>query len=73
MLTLIEDELTRFMAEDDGRPIVMLNLLRFRPDGGQERYAAYLEVAGPIVARFGAEIIFVGDGSPALFAEHGQA
>lgn len=73
MLTLIDDEFSSFMAEDDGLPIVMLNLLRFRPDGGRERYAAYLEVAGPLVARYGAEIVYVGEGLPALSAETGQA
>jgi hypothetical protein len=26
-------DLDRFLAEDDGKPIVMLNLLRFRKDG----------------------------------------
>ena len=33
----------------------------------------YLTVATPIVARFGAEIVYVGDGLPALSAEPGQA
>lgn len=73
MLTLMRDELERFLQDDDGQPIVMLNLLRFRPDGGRDRYAEYLAVAGPVVARYGAEIVYVGDGLPALSAEHGQA
>jgi uncharacterized protein (DUF1330 family) len=73
MLTLIEDEFGRFLNEDDGQPIVMLNLLRFREEGGRERYAEYLAVATPIVARFGAEIVYVGNGLPALSAEPGQA
>ncbi|WHZ33673.1 DUF1330 domain-containing protein [Sagittula sp. MA-2] len=73
MLTLIEDEFSRFMTEDDGLPVVMLNLLRFRPDGGREQYAAYLEVAAPLLAKYGAEIDYVGQGLPALSAESGQA
>lgn len=73
MLTLIEDALDRFLKEDDGQPVVMLNLLRFREDGGKERYADYLAVAAPIAARFGAEIVYVGSGLPALSAEPGQA
>ena len=36
-------DLKRYLAEDPGGPVVMLNLLRFRPDGGRERYAEYLE------------------------------
>lgn len=73
MLTLIEDAFESFLNDDDGQPIVMLNLLRFREDGGRERYAEYLAVAAPIVARFGAEIVYVGRGLPALSAEPGQA
>jgi len=30
-------------------------------------------MAGPIVARYGAEILFAGDGAPALCAEAGQS
>jgi uncharacterized protein (DUF1330 family) len=73
MLTLIEDALDSFLKEDDGQAVVMLNLLRFREDGGRERYANYLSVATPIVARFGAEVVYVGNGLPALSAEPGQA
>lgn len=73
MLTLIEDALENFLKDDDGQAVVMLNLLRFREDGGRERYAGYLAVATPIVARFGAQIVYVGDGLPALSAEPGQA
>ena len=35
--------LERFLAEDAGGPVVMLNLLRFRPDGGRERYQEYVQ------------------------------
>ncbi|HQS45295.1 MAG: hypothetical protein B7Y12_00900 [Rhizobiales bacterium 24-66-13] len=72
MLTLIEDALDSFLKEDDGQAVVMLNLLRFQEGGGRERYADYLAVATPIVARFGAEIVYVGNGLPALSAELGQ-
>ena len=35
------------------QPIYMLNVLWFDPDGGRERYGAYLKAAAPIVAKFG--------------------
>ena len=73
MLTLIQDPFERFLAEDDGEPIVMLNLLRFHAEGGKERYSDYLSAAGPLVARYGAEIVYVGDGLAPLSAEDGQA
>ena len=36
----------RQRTEEEG-PVVMLNLLRFRPDGGQERYAEYGAAVAP--------------------------
>lgn len=55
-----------FMTEEDDRPVVMLNLIRFQPDGGREAYAQYLQMAGPVLARFGAEMLFGGDGLAVL-------
>lgn len=73
MNTLNPERLAAFLAQADDRPVVMLNLLRFRSDGGRERYAKYLSMAAPIVARHGAEITFAGDALPALAAEEGQS
>jgi uncharacterized protein (DUF1330 family) len=73
MLELIPGNLDHFLAEDDDKPITMLNLLRFKPDGGRERYFEYLGMAGPLVARYGAQIVFTGLGMTALAAEHGQS
>jgi uncharacterized protein (DUF1330 family) len=55
-----------FFAEEDGSPIVMVNQIRFKPDGGRDKYYDYLHMARPILARFGAEILFGGDGQPVL-------
>lgn len=55
-----------FLADDDDTPVVMLNLIRFQPDGGRDRYLQYLKMAEPILARFGARILFCGDGRPVL-------
>jgi uncharacterized protein (DUF1330 family) len=63
----------RLLSEDPGGPVVMLNLLRFRPDGGRERSMEYASRAIPIAERFGADALYVGDGDRALVAEEGQA
>jgi uncharacterized protein (DUF1330 family) len=55
-----------FVSDDDDSRVVMLNLLRFEPDGGRERYQTYLSMAKPILARFGARILFGGNGMPVL-------
>lgn len=66
-------DLKRYLDEDPGGPVVMLNLLRFRPDGGRERYADYLEHFRRTAAPHGAEVIYLGEGSTALVADPGQS
>ena len=66
-------DLKRYLAEDPGGPVVMLNLLRFLPDGGRERYAQYVEHFRRTAAPFGAQVLYAGDGSTALVAEPGQS
>ncbi len=73
MLTVMPDAFHAFLEDDDGGDVVMLNLLRFRPDGGREQYDDYLAATGPIGERHGIEIVYFGDGLPALSAEPGQA
>lgn len=66
-------DLKKLMTEDPGGPVVMLNLLRFA-DGGRESYARYAEaLSSEFLGRYGAEVIYAGDGSTALVAEDGQA
>ena len=52
--------IAEFALEAEQGPVVMLNLLRFRPDGGPERYADYGAAVGPLLARVGARPIFAG-------------
>ena len=65
-------DLKRLMEEDPGGPVVMLNLLRFRPDG-RESYSRYAEALGDrFLTRYGAEVLYAGQGSTVLVAEPGQ-
>ena len=66
-------DLKRFLAEDPGGPVVMLNLLRFLPDGGRASYARYVEHFRRTAAPHGAEVLYAGDGSTALVADPGQS
>jgi uncharacterized protein (DUF1330 family) len=66
-------DLKRYLAEDPGGPVVMLNLLRFGEDG-RELYDQYAEaLSTTFLPRYGGEVIYAGDGSTALVAEDGQA
>jgi uncharacterized protein (DUF1330 family) len=60
-------DLKRYLAEDDGREVVMLNLLRFQ-DGGRPSYEEYAERLRPFLAEIGAEVIYLGDCSTTLVA-----
>ncbi|MFI7311880.1 DUF1330 domain-containing protein [Streptomyces hygroscopicus] len=74
MIEIDGRELDTLLAEDPGGPVVMLNLLRFRPDGGRESYQRYADALGAeINARYGLRVEYLGDGGRALVAEDGQA
>ncbi|MBI2802983.1 MAG: DUF1330 domain-containing protein [Gammaproteobacteria bacterium] len=73
-VTLNEPEITQAFdaLPDDGKPVSMLNLLRYReraeyvghpeqpPCSGREAYTRYAELAFPIVSAVGARPIFIG-------------
>jgi uncharacterized protein (DUF1330 family) len=66
-------DIKRFLKDDPGGPVVMLNLLRFRPDGGRERYREYVTAFAPFLEKYGATVVYVGDGQGPVVAEDGQA
>lgn len=74
MIEMDERALAALETTGPDGPVVMLNLLRFRPDGGRESYQRYVEHLGArINARYGLEVLYLGEGGPALVAEDGQA
>lgn len=74
MIALNTAELDRYLAENPDGPVVMLNLLRFRPDGGREKYLEYIDQFSStgVQARYEVEVLYVGAGGVALAAEPGQ-
>lgn len=66
-------DLKRYLAEDPGGPVVMLNLLRFA-EGGRALYDQYASaLSDTFLPRYGAEVLFAGDGSTPLVAGTGQS
>lgn len=53
----------------DGMPVVMLNLLRFRPDGGRERYEEYGAAVAPLLERAGGQVRFLGQSATPLLGD----
>jgi uncharacterized protein (DUF1330 family) len=60
-------DLKRFLAEDHGGPVVMLNLLRFA-EGRRGSYDEYARRIVPFLEKVGAQIVYAGDCSTALVA-----
>ena len=54
---------------DDGKPVVMLNLLAFKPDGGRERYMEYGAGVAPLLEKAGGRIVFAGEPATALLGD----
>jgi uncharacterized protein (DUF1330 family) len=64
------EDLKRYLAEDPGGPVVMLNLLKYKPDG-EESYRAYGRALEDYLPRIGAEVLYSGDCSTTLVAPEG--
>ena len=65
-----EDQFKRIMDEDYKGPIVMVNLLKFKPDGGAESYRKYYEgtkelMMGKAITR----AVYRGDGLMTVIGE----
>ena len=72
MIDLTDEQAGALSGRRPGRPVVMLNLLRFKPDGGRERYFEYVEAMAPVMPKYGLELVYVGAGDMPLAAEPGQ-
>ncbi|WP_344646832.1 DUF1330 domain-containing protein [Cryptosporangium japonicum] len=65
-------DLKAFLADDPDEPVVMVNLLRYA-EGGRESYAKYAAaLRDRFLERYGAKVLYAGDGDTALVAEDGQ-
>ena len=65
------EDVQKLLQEDPGGPVVMLNLLRYDPDGGRERYAEYAPRRRRTCERVGGELLYAGDCSTALVTPEG--
>jgi uncharacterized protein (DUF1330 family) len=65
-------DLKQFLAEDDGDPVTMLNLLRFKPDGGRESYTKYSKAILPFLEQVGGTVVYYGETATALVAPAGS-
>ena len=62
--------LAKMLKEGPEGPFVMLNLLRFAPNG-RASYIEYSRRAGHFLKKHGGELLYAGDGATPLVAEEG--
>ena len=55
-----KEQTKQFMAQPDEGPIVMVNLLKFKPDGGAESYDKYGGEAIKLVGKVGGRVLYSG-------------
>ena len=66
------EQLAAFAARPADEPVVMVNLLKFREDGGRESYARYAEAVAPHLERVGATIRYGGVAPGAVIGERNR-
>nr|WP_255665795.1 MULTISPECIES: DUF1330 domain-containing protein [Myxococcus] len=65
------NDIERFLQEDPGGPLVMMNLVKFK-EGGRASFAEYANAVMPFMLKAGAQPLYAGDCSTPLVAEPGQ-
>ena len=63
------DQLDAFLARKDEGPVRMLNLLKFKPDGGFALYMQYGEATGPLLEKAGASVVYLGQPAELLIGD----
>lgn len=62
-----KEQMQEIMAFPDDRPVVMVNLLKFRetagdgPESGREAYDRYANAVAPMLAKVGGRLLWMGD------------
>ncbi|MCH7958979.1 MAG: DUF1330 domain-containing protein [Candidatus Hydrogenedentes bacterium] len=63
------EQLKAFQSMPCDGPIVMINLLKFKSDGGRELYAKYGENTMPLLAERGGRVLYQGKGRMTIIGE----
>lgn len=63
------DQISELAHSGKTEPVVMLNLLRFKPDGGAESYRHYGEGVLPILDRIGAKVLWQGSADSVVIGD----
>lgn len=64
-----KEQMKAFFALDIEGPIHMLNLLRYKKDGGRESYAKYSANTGPLIEQRGGKVVYRATGRAAIIGD----
>ncbi len=64
-----DQALAALAASPDSGPVVMLNLLKFKPGGGARAYAKYSEAFQALLERHGGRFVYLGRGAEVLVGD----
>ena len=56
-------QMQAFVERASDGPVVMLNLIKFKADGGQESYRSYTQAVAPLLAEVSGEVVYMGRGA----------
>jgi len=63
------EALAAFSGRADEGPVVMLNLIKYREDGGAESYARYAAKVTPLLNEVGGEVLYGGRGAELIIGK----
>ena len=64
-----QDQFKQLMGLPDDGPVIMVNLLKFKPDGGAETYQKYGDATEPFLKGVGGRVVFQGAYRMALIGD----
>jgi len=62
----------KIRSEAGAGPIITLNLLRFRRDGGREKFDDYARISGMLLEKARADLLFMGNAGPLVAGRAGD-
>jgi len=62
----------KIRGEAGDGPIITLNLLRFRSDGGRKKFDDYARISGPLLEKARADVLFLGNAGPLVAGRAGD-
>jgi uncharacterized protein (DUF1330 family) len=63
------EQIAALMARPADEPVVMINLLQFRPDGGRQSYIRYIQEVTPHLQRVGGTVRYAGESPTRVIGE----